>query len=165
MPDSLSPDATFTALVASYGATMTRIARAYAGGHGEADDLYQEILFQVWRGLPTFRGDSAAGTWLYRVALNTALGWRRKAVRRNAVEQPVVVNVEISGATTAEGAEAEILEAFLASLTPVDRSILILYMEGTSQREIGDVIGISEGAVGVRIHRIKGLFKQRHLGA
>lgn len=143
---------------------MRRIARVYAQPHGEAEDLYQEILFQVWRGLPSFRGESGEGTWLYRVALNTALGWRRKSVRRDAVEQPVEVEPETSGAAVADGAEAAILESFLASLTPVDRSVLILYMEGTSQREIGDVIGISEGAVGVRIHRIKALYKQRHLG-
>lgn len=144
---------------------MQRIARAYAGRHGEADDLYQEILLQVWRGLPSFRGEAAQSTWVYRVALNTALGWRRKAVQRNAVEQPQVDDVEHGGTVGSAATEAAMLDAFLASLTPVDRSILILYMEGTAQREIGDVVGISEGAVGVRIHRIKALFKQQHLGA
>jgi RNA polymerase sigma-70 factor (ECF subfamily) len=121
------------------------------------------MLFQAWRGLPSFRGEAASGTWAYRVALNTALGWRRQQLRRERIEGPAPPDLETSGAAAADGAEQAVLDGFLASLTPVDRSILILYMEGTGQREIGDVIGISEGAVGVRIHRIKAQFKQQHL--
>lgn len=66
------------ALLESHGDALWRIARAYAGSEGEEDDLDQEILAQVWSSLPNFRGHAAAGTWMYRVALNTALTWRRR---------------------------------------------------------------------------------------
>lgn len=77
----MSREETLLGLLTAYGGALRRIARTYAGARGEEEDLHQEILLQLWRGLATFRGDSALGTWLYRVALNTALTWRRRAGR------------------------------------------------------------------------------------
>ena len=73
----MTREETLLALLEKHAHGMWRIAWAYAGAAGEEEDLFQEILAQVWRSLPTFRGDSGAGTWLYRVALNTALTWKR----------------------------------------------------------------------------------------
>src|SRR5687767_11367389 len=74
----MTREETLLALLEQHARAMRRIAWAYAGAAGEAEDLFQEILAQAWRSLPTFRGDSGAGTWLYRVALNTALTWKRR---------------------------------------------------------------------------------------
>lgn len=69
----MNHEQTLISMLTSHGAALHRIARVYAGADGEEEDLHQEMVLQLWRGLPSYRGDSAPGTWLYRVALNTAL--------------------------------------------------------------------------------------------
>jgi len=150
------------ALVEAHGDALRRIARFYAGEDGEEEDLHQEILVQAWRSFPSFRGDASAGTWLYRVALNTALTWRRRAHRRSERRAPL--DPEQEAGSVQQGShesETAILAAFLDTLGGVDRSVLLLYMEGLSHREIADVTGLSAGAVGVRIHRMKQVFTDR----
>jgi len=142
---------------------MRRIAGVYAGDDGEEDDLYQEILVQVWRSLPTFRGNASAGTWLYRVALNTALTWRRKATKRfswRTAGGPLTDEVPATSQDS-QRSQAAILADFLSTLGGPDRSVLLLYMEGLSYQEIADVTGLSVGAVGVRLHRMKQVFTER----
>jgi len=157
----MSREETLLALLTAYGGALRRIARTYAGARGEEEDLHQEILLQLWRGLASFRGDSAPGTWLYRVALNTALTWRRRAGRDARADS---ARGGPPGQTTGEPrSEAAILEELLASLAPIDRSVLLLYLEGLSYQEIGEVTGLSAGAVGVRIHRIKRSYEDRYL--
>lgn len=153
----------FSRLIGDHGGRLRRIARVYAGRDDEDQDLYQEMLFQLWRGLPTFRGDSALGTWVYRVALNTALTWRRKASRRHQVEMPSLEEELHPRTSGAPGSEEAILDEFLASLNPVDRSVLILYMEGLTNPQIAEITGTSTGAIAVRIHRIKQAFKDRYV--
>ena len=157
----MSREETLLALLTAYGGALRRIARTYAGACGEEEDLHQEILLQLWRGLASFRGDSAPGTWLYRVALNTALTWRRRAGREARADFA-------SGRLPAETAgaprtEAAILDELLASLGPMDRSVLLLYLEGLSYQEIGEVTGLSASAVGVRIHRTRKSYEDRYL--
>ena len=148
-------------MLSTHGGALRRIARVYAGASGEEDDLYQEILMQLWRSLPAYRGDAAPGTWLYRVALNTALTWRRRSERQSA-RDAVALGPARTAVPAAPHSEGAILEDFLTSLAPPDRTILLLYMEGLSYQEIGDVTGLTTGAVGVRIHRLKKRFAQRY---
>jgi RNA polymerase sigma-70 factor, ECF subfamily len=157
-------DAAFAELLAAYGGSLRRIARGHAGPAGEAEDLYQEILCQLWRSLPSFKGESAPGTWLYRVALNTALTYKRQAQRRPRIEASGDID-DLLHATSAGDPkdEAAILRDFLSSLGSVDRSVMILYMEGLTHQGIADVVGQSAGAVSVRIHRLKQTFKQRYV--
>jgi RNA polymerase sigma-70 factor, ECF subfamily len=156
-------DERLTELLAAHGATLRRIAWAYAGATGEEDDLHQEILLQLWRALPSFRGDAAPGTWLYRVALNTAISWRRSATRR-ANREPVtrVAATNTAGAPPGRS-ELAVLEEFMGSLGPVDRTVLILYMEGLASAEIADVTGLAPGAVAVRVHRMKQRFERTYV--
>ena len=159
----MTQEDTLLALLQSHDAAMRRIAGVYAGTNGEEDDLYQEILTQVWRSLPTFRGNSSAGTWLYRVALNTALTWRRKAAKHaawRAASEPLTDEV-LSASQDSQRSQAAILTDFLATLGGPDRSVLLLYMEGLSYQEIADVTGLSVSAVGVRLHRMKQIFTER----
>jgi RNA polymerase sigma-70 factor (ECF subfamily) len=152
-------------LLDEHGHAIRRIARAYAGAAGEADDLFQEILAQAWRSLPTFRGDSGAGTWLYRVALNTALTWKRRTSRHRIGR--VALDPSRNGFEPSSNgsprSERAILEDFLGSLGGGDHTVLVLYMEGLSYQEIADVTGLSVSAVGVRIHRLKQAFTDRYV--
>jgi RNA polymerase sigma-70 factor, ECF subfamily len=155
----MTGEALFHQVLTSHDAALRRIARAYAGASDETDDLYQDILLQLWRSLPSFRGESAIGTWAYRVALNTALTWRRQARRR---EQATVTATE----RTTSGAprdEVQLLEEVLQTLGPADRSLLLLYMEGLASAAIADVLGVSANVVSVRLHRIKQRLERTYL--
>lgn len=139
---------------------IARIARAYAGR--DSRDLEQEILLQIWRGLDRFEGRSSAGTWLYRVALNTALTWRRSALHAPATVPQTASTPEPAGALHPREA-VDVLEEFMAALPPGDRAILLLYLEDVPYAGIADVTGLSESNVGVRLHRIKRAFEERYI--
>ncbi|MCG8462736.1 MAG: RNA polymerase sigma factor [Holophagales bacterium] len=163
----VNQEETLLALLRSHGGALHRIARVHARDGDEEEDLYQEILMQAWKSLPSFRGDSSPGTWLYRVALNTALTWRRRGSRRNhrpvvAAEKEVAIGV-LSVPPGSEGSEREILRSFLDSLDGPSRTILVLYMEGLTHQEIAGVTGLSSNAIGVRIHRMKKAFTERYV--
>jgi RNA polymerase sigma-70 factor (ECF subfamily) len=139
-----------------------RIARAYAGQ--DWDDLHQDILLQLWRGLESFEGRSAPSTWLYRVALNTALTWRRKAAPAARVTVPATETTPEPVGATGPQDPMRLLDEFLGTLNPSDRAVLLLYLDDLSYAEIADVTGLSAGNVGVRLNRLKRAFKDRYLG-
>ena len=112
-----------------------------------------------------FRGNSAAGTWLYRVALNTGLAWRRGATRHAPRRAPSgSLGDHVQPAThESPRSQAAILTDFLNTLGGPDRSVLLLYMEGLSYDEIADVTGLSVNAVGMRLHRMRQTFTERYV--
>jgi RNA polymerase sigma-70 factor (ECF subfamily) len=132
---------------------LARIARQYAGPN-DWQDLLQEIAVAVWRGLSGFEGRSKLSTWLYRVAVNTALQYTRK---RRLPSEPLVEDPP-----DALGAQdpLALLDEFLSSLDPVNRAVLLLDLEGLSRDEIGEVLGLSGGAVAVRMTRLKARFSE-----
>lgn len=154
----------FQEVVAGHGAALWRIARGYAGPSGETEDLYQDILLQIWRSLDSYRGESSLGTWVYRVGLNTALSSRRQTRRRDAVEVVDGAVAEVEAAAPAES-PVRILEEFILGLEPIDRSVMLLYAEGLSHDEIGKVTGLSRSAAAVRLHRLKQRFIERYVEA
>ncbi len=152
-----------TLLEAEYGRLM-RLARSYAR-QGEHEDLLQEILFQIWRALPGFEGRSKRSTWVYRIALNTALGALRKHYT-----QPVtraMAHAELIPLTPASVGEPvdgmALLESFLSTLEPIDRAVLMLSLDNLSYTDIADVTGLSANAVGIRLNRIKHRFNQSYV--
>ena len=153
----------FLEMLEAHAPRLRRIASSYARG-ADRGDLYQEMLCALWRGLPGFRGDAALGTWVYRVALNTALSH----VRRRKRQPPEVEGVDGTTAhpTTAgdPGREDAILQDFMGSLGEIDRSILILYLDGLSHERMAEVTGLSAGAVAVRVHRMRRSYAKRYLG-
>ncbi len=154
----------FEHLVAANRRRILAIARSYSRAD-ERGDLCQEILLQMWRGLDGFEGRCASSTWVYRVALNTAITFRRRNSRR---VEPSGISLTESGldpvAPPSPGNEVLILEEFLASLGKIDRAVFLLYLEDLSYHEISDVTGLTESHVGVRISRLKKAFTQRYCG-
>jgi RNA polymerase sigma-70 factor (ECF subfamily) len=154
----------FAELVRTQGPRLRRLAGSYARG-GEAADLLQEMLLQIWRSLPSYRGDAALETWAYRIALNTGLSHLRREIKRREVMEPNPGGAveDAAGAVAPEGDEGRILDDFLASLNPVDRAVMLAYLEGLSHGQTAEVVGCSAGAVAVRISRLKAAFKRRYL--
>src|SRR4051794_6128707 len=126
------------------------IARAYAEA-GDRDDLVQEIALQVWQHLDRFTGRSSLDTWAYRVALNTALAWRRKvATRTKKLTQAAANLAELPGDRGSEGDVRRVLDRFLSALAEGDRAVLLLHLDGLPQADAAEVLGISEGAYRTR---------------
>lgn len=133
------------------------IARSFA--REEVDDLLQEILLQIWRSLDRFAGESALDTWCYRVALNTAISWRRTTSTRQSqlpVEPAELEQLTRSVAgSESDPHELQQLEQFIDTLPKTERGLLLMYLDGLGSREMSEITGISEGAIRVRIHRLK----------
>jgi RNA polymerase sigma-70 factor (ECF subfamily) len=158
--------AEFASLVERNRRRLEGIARSYAPGP-EWEDLYQEILVQLWKSLPNFAGRSSIDTWLYRVALNTAITYRRQASRAPLVQGSTSEALATASNPCVPGARSElaILEEFLQSLGKVDRALLLVYLDDRSYREIAEITGLSETNVGARLSRLKKRFIDRYVGA
>ena len=154
----------FRALLQENHPRLVRIARSYAH-QGEHEDLLQEIALQLWRALPGFDGRCSRATWVYRVALNTALGQLRKRYARPAMQaMPHEVLMPLTPASTGDPVDVDaLLQDFLAGLTPLDRAVLMLSLDDLSYAQIADVTGLNENAVGLRLHRIKQHFNRTYL--
>lgn len=137
-------------------ALIFKVVRAYAFTAMDQDDLFQEIIIQVWRSVPAFRQDSAVTTWLYRIALNTAMKWTAKERKHYAAHETLDNAVHILQESKARKDERlEWLYGEIAKMDAVDRSITLLMLEGFSYREMAGITGITENNIGVRISRIK----------
>ncbi len=137
-------------------AILFKVVRAYGFNLEDQEDLFQEIAVQVWRSVPKFRNDCAVSTWMYRIALNTAIKWSSKERKhqegREDIDQKVHVLTEQK-----EFADERLdwLYEQIARLDNVDRSLCLLLLDGFSYKEMSKIVGISESYVGVRINRIK----------
>jgi len=151
----------FTAWVRKHGGAVLKVARAYARTTEDRQDLVQEILLQVWRSLPKFRSESTVPTWCYRVALNTALTWRRTK-RRRTPGLASLIDLESLSEDGPDGsdqaADRELMEqlyAAISSLPVTDAALVLLSLEGLSYQQMAEIVGISESNVGVKLHRAK----------
>lgn len=138
------------------------IARAYAASE-DRDDLLQEIALQVWKSLERFDGRARLDTWAYRVALNTALAWRRKAIGRAKKLPEAAEDVsELAGPVGSEQEIARVLDRFLSALSEADRAVMLLYLDGLAGAEAAEVLGVSEGAYRTRLSRLRTRFEETH---
>lgn len=132
-----------------------KIVRAYAFTPHDQDDLFQEISLQVWKSIPDFRGDAKVSTWIYRVALYTALAWNRREKKQPSTQPLASVEGSLTIRAQPVDERLEWLYEQIAELEPTDRSLCLLLLDGFSYKEMAEMIGITENNVGVRIHRIK----------
>ena len=151
----------FLQLLQTHAGILHKIIRLYADDPEDRRDLHQEMLYESWRAYPAFRGEAAFSTWLYRVALNTALTFRRKTMRR-------VFTAELDAATQlpADLQEplsplAEMLYQSIRQLPEADRAIITLHLDGSDNEEIADITGLTKNHVAVKLHRIKTALENR----
>ncbi|WOO42820.1 sigma-70 family RNA polymerase sigma factor [Rubellicoccus peritrichatus] len=135
---------------------MFKVVRAYSFTAHDREDLFQEIAIQLWNSIPKFREDSAVTTWIYRVALNTALTWTRKEKKQRDTKSSLIQSEQILTQTpTFKDNRLEWIYEQISQLDEVDRSLTLLMLDGFSYKEIAAIIGITESNVGVKINRIK----------
>ena len=135
-----------------------KICRLYTNSSDAHNDLFQEITIQLWKAYPKFRGDSKFSTWMYRVALNTAITLYRKSKRRVATQDFEAVSFKISSEDYDDTVEEQLKLMYSAvkSLNDIDKALVFLYLEDKSYREIAETLGISEVNSRVKMNRIKG---------
>lgn len=135
---------------------LFKVVHAYAFTAADQDDLFQEITLQVWRSIPSFRHDSAVTTWLYRISLNTAIKWTTREKKHREGRQTIENNVYLLRDHRSQMDERLIwIYEQIAALNEIDRSLMLLLLDGFSYKEMSDILGIGESHVGVKIHRIK----------
>jgi RNA polymerase sigma-70 factor (ECF subfamily) len=153
--DESAQERTFDAWLGQYRALLFKVVRAYAFTPHDQDDLFQEIITQVWNSIPRFRAESAAATWEYRVALNTALAWTRREHKHRHTQSLDGVEPVLAQRVRNANPRLDWLYEQIAQLDHVDRSLTLLLLDGFSYREIAETLGITESHVGVKINRIK----------
>ena len=153
--------------IAEFGSSLARLAAAYELDRGLRQDLLQDLHVALWRSFATFKGQCSLRTWVYRVAHNTASGYVRRHKRfRREVLMSLEQLEELPDPADAERShdEAEVIDklgALIRRLKPIDREVILLYLEGMDAASIGDVLGISPGNVAQKIHRTKALLSHR----
>ena len=140
--------------LANHRGLLSKVARAYGTTAMERDDVVQEIVIQLWRSVPHFRNDSSVSTWIYRIALNTAIKWKRDE-RKYAGNQSLDSSPILIQETPEQNDRLDWLYQNIAALDKIDRSIALLLLDGFSYKEIAAIAGITESNVGVKINRIK----------
>ncbi|MEO0897599.1 MAG: RNA polymerase sigma factor [Bacteroidota bacterium] len=134
-----------------------KVCNLYLKDEAEKEDLFQEILLQLWRAYPNFQGKAKFSTWMYRIALNTAITGVRKSQRKVPVEDREVEEADVIGEDTLldKKERSQVLWKAIYSLSDVEKAIIILYMESYSYEEISEMVGINVNHLGVKINRIK----------
>ena len=144
----------FEQLVRQHKRTIYTVCYMFSHNKTEVDDLFQEVLIRLWNGFDHYEGRSSARTWVYRVALNTAINQDKKE-RRRIDTVPLTVDIDPFEADDPKTQQVRKLHELISQLELIDRSLVLLWLEGIPYDEIGAIIGITPNNVGVRLARIK----------
>lgn len=149
---------TFGQLIREHKSTIYTVCYMFSKDKDEVDDLFQEVLVNLWRGYESFEGRSDVRTWIYRVALNTCISLDRK--RRSRPKMELSMNINLFEDRDTDTQQVDMLHRRISRLRPFDRAIVLLWLEDLSYEEIGQIVGISEKNVSVRLFRIKEQLKR-----
>lgn len=148
----------FTDLVRQNKSTIYSVCYMFSNDKDEVEDLFQESLINLWRGLPSFEGRSQVATWVWRVTLNTCISADRKKKRNATV--PLTMDIDLFDESNTQSQQAQLLRDRIQRLQPFDRAIVLLWLESMSYDEIAAIVGITPKNVGVRLYRIKEQLKK-----
>jgi len=144
----------FLILIQEHQGIIHKICRLYRDSKEDREDLFQEITYQLWKSFPSFKGEAKVSTWMYRIALNTAIASFRKK-RLDIEYHPALPDLPDDEVDEGYLIRQESLFATLKQLNESERAIVALYLDDLSYRQIAEIIGINENNVGVKINRIK----------
>lgn len=153
-PDSQSE---FMDLLQAHRGIVYKVAGSYSRSGSEREDLVQEICLQLWRAFPRYDRNRSFTTWMYRVALNVAISELRRPHRSEAgrFESLEEIHLEIPDTADDRGQRLEAMYALIGRLAPLDRALILLYLDDRDHADIAEVLGISETNVATKIGRIK----------
>ncbi|WP_108114586.1 RNA polymerase sigma factor [Kordia periserrulae] len=139
-----------------------KVCRIYTSNRDQHNDLFQEITIQLWKAYPKFRGDSKFSTWMYRVALNTAITLYRKSKRSVKTQdyESVVFKITSEDYDDTEEEQLKIMYKAIKQLSDIEKALIFLYLEDKNYKEIASTIGITEVNARVKMNRIKTKLKK-----
>ncbi len=150
---------TFLAMLDSMYEKIFRICISCTKNNEDAKDLFQEVLVNIWKSLPSFRGDAALSTWVYRITINVGLRYKNNLMKRRArISHANSIEIERIGSENVENPNQKrlaLLRTCVRNLNDVDKAVTTLFLEELSYREISEITGLKENTVAVRIKRIK----------
>jgi RNA polymerase sigma factor (sigma-70 family) len=151
----------FETLLDEHKKILYKVCNLYCRNRDDREDLAQEIIVQLWRSFPSFDGRCQFSTWTYRIALNVAISfYRRESTRSRHVisDEERVLNAVDETATQSE--DMQLLYQFIDGLDPLNKALVLLYLDGNSYQEIAEVLGITQTNVATKISRLKTTMKQ-----
>ena len=146
----------FEQLVKENELLLWKVCNIYAYNPSDRKDLFQDIVMQLWKAFPNFRGESKISTWIYRVAINTSISALRKKNDFIHSYDPKSLPVDVADAVE-RGMEEQLQQLYgaIARLNEIEKAIVMLYLEDRSYEEMVEILGISNGALRVKMNRIK----------
>lgn len=153
----------FLTIVTENKRIIFKICNSYCRNADDREDLAQEIIFQLWKSWSTYNPDFKLSTWMYRIALNVAISFYRKEKKTTPTVLMEGHVLEIADDNLEEGLETNLnaLQKFINELKPLDKALMLLYLEEKPHKEIGEIIGITSTNVATKISRIKEQLKQK----
>lgn len=152
----------FLNIITTNQGIIHKVCGIYCDTSEDREDLFQEIVAQLWKSLPSFRAESKVSTWMYRVSLNTAITHFKKNKRRpdrDGMEQSNFQIAEIEYDDTYED-NLKLLHKAISKLTGIEKSIVLLYLEEKKYEEIAEIVGITQNYVRVKMNRVKAKLKK-----
>jgi RNA polymerase sigma-70 factor (ECF subfamily) len=151
----------FQGLVEGHRKILYKVCNSYCRNRDDRDDLAQEIIVQLWRSFGKFDGRCRFSTWMYRIALNVAISfYRREGTRTRCVISGEEHLLEATDETKNEPEEIRLLYQFIDGLDPLNKALVLLYLDGNNYEDIAGVVGISETNVATKISRLKQSMKR-----
>lgn len=147
----------FITLISEHRGMLYKVCGMYCFTAADRQDLYQEIVYQLWRSFRSFRGEARISTWIYRIALNTAITGLRKQKRIVESVDPERLPTELQDIHYAAEKEEQLtlLYTAIARLSEVERALTMLYLEDKSYQEMEEILGISQNNLRVKMNRIR----------
>jgi RNA polymerase sigma factor (sigma-70 family) len=160
----MGKEESFTRIIKENEGVIFKITTIYTQNGQDQKDLYQEIVYQLWKSFDSFRNESKISTWMYRIALNTAIGQLKKSKKHSnttGIDQVVLKQTE--NYDTEFENHLKMVYEHIHQLNILEKGLILLLLEGKKYEEIAEITGLSETNVGTRISRIKQKLKSRIL--
>ena len=151
----MQPEKEFIHLLNQHQKIVYKVCNLYMDLHSDREDLFQEITLQAWKAYGNFRGDAKFSTWLYRVALNTAITFFRKDKKKPDIYSTDTMPEKMEENFDPVEEQVKAMYAAIGELSRIDKALVMLYLEDYSYQEIGEMIGITANNVAVKMNRIK----------
>ena len=148
----------FEQVVKQHKSTIYTVCLMFSKDSDEVNDLFQEVLINLWKGFGGFEGRSDIGTWIWRVSFNTCISAERK--KKKSATIPLSMEINLFEDTDEDTRQVQMLYKRIHRLKPFDRAIVLLWLEGMPYEEIAAIVGITVKNVSVRLYRIKEELKQ-----
>ena len=152
--DAQEREKEFISLVEEYKQVIYKVCYIYATDPDNLNDLYQEVVINLWKAFPRFRGECKVSTWVYRIGLNTCISFFRKSKSR---PEMISISVDLEAFAEEDDKTAQLRELYrmINRLGRLERALILLWLEERSYQEMADIIGISRNNVAVKLNRIK----------